>query len=196
MGGIGSGSWYRYNKKTTVEETRWLDASRWMRDGILVPDTHCWGGWAWTNSVTGQKTASIGYEVNTTTSHGTVRLFYTITPQGGEPQEYDYKVMLTTTCPNFGGVRWWFLCPLLRGERSCARRVGKLYLPPGTRYYGCRHCYDLSYESCNESDKRVSRLANLPVDALLASMGTDQENVTDLLLISRAIRKVEQRLGL
>ncbi len=37
--------------------------------------------------------------------------------------------------------------------RPCGRRVGKLYLPSGGRYYGCRHCYRLTYTSCQESRK-------------------------------------------
>ncbi len=35
----------------------------------------------------------------------------------------------------------------------------KLYLPPGGRYFGCRRCYDLTYESAQQHDKRVDRLA-------------------------------------
>jgi hypothetical protein len=31
--------------------------------------------------------------------------------------------------------------------------VGKLYLPPGGRYYGCRHCHELTYTRCQESRK-------------------------------------------
>ena len=31
--------------------------------------------------------------------------------------------------------------------------MGKLYLPPGGRYYGCRHCHELTYTSCQESRK-------------------------------------------
>lgn len=34
--------------------------------------------------------------------------------------------------------------------------VGKLCLPPGGRYLGCRTCHDLTYESCHMNDKRVS----------------------------------------
>jgi hypothetical protein len=30
-------------------------------------------------------------------------------------------------------------------------RVGKLYLPPRGVYLGCRHCYEFTYESCQES---------------------------------------------
>ena len=33
----------------------------------------------------------------------------------------------------------------------CGRRAGKLYKAPSKNYFGCRHCYDLSYESRNES---------------------------------------------
>lgn len=50
------------------------------------------------------------------------------------------QVWLTATRPRFGGLRWWFVCPLVVKGRSCKRRVGKLYLPPHGRYFGCRHC--------------------------------------------------------
>lgn len=33
---------------------------------------------------------------------------------------------------------------------DCHRRVGCLYLPPGGNYFGCRHCYDLTYRSSQE----------------------------------------------
>jgi len=42
--------------------------------------------------------------------------------------------------------------------RPCRRRVAKLYVPPGGHLFGCRHCYDLTYKSSQESDKRVSAL--------------------------------------
>jgi hypothetical protein len=57
--------------------------------------------------------------------------------------------------------RWWFVCPLVVNGRPCNRRVGKLYLPGASRYFGCRHCYDLTYTSCQEHDKRVDRLRKL-----------------------------------
>lgn len=60
----------------------------------------------------------------------------------GSNKEYvDYKVYLTTTPCNFGGERYWFLCPFT----GCGRRVGTLYL--GNKYFGCRHCYNLTYTS-------------------------------------------------
>jgi pyruvate-formate lyase-activating enzyme len=44
--------------------------------------------------------------------------------------------------------------------------VAKLYLPPGSRYFGCRHCHNLTYQSCKEHDKRVDALAKLPYKEL------------------------------
>ena len=80
-----------------------------------------------------------------------VRFYYTLTNRSsGEKTDYDYKVALTTTRCNFGGVRYWFICPLSRNGVYCGRRVAKLYKAPGANYFGCRHCYNLSYESRNE----------------------------------------------
>jgi hypothetical protein len=154
MGGPGSGNhyhWWRSGKKTTVEDCRFLDANRWMREGILRAGVWRQGGWAWfRDEEREEKTSSIGYEVNTQDAPPRVRLFYTFTEKG---EHVDYCIPLVTTQPHLGGLRWWFVCPLVVNDRPCNRRVGKLYLPPGGRYFGCRHCYDLTYTSCQESHK-------------------------------------------
>jgi hypothetical protein len=79
-----------------------------------------------------------------------VRLSYTVTDAG---KSVDYHVRLAVTRPHFGGCRWWFLCPLIVNDRPCGRRVAKLYLRG--KYFGCRHCHDLTYTSCQEHNKRV-----------------------------------------
>jgi hypothetical protein len=63
----------------------------------------------------------------------------------GRPVEQ--SIYLDRTQPNFGGVRWWFLCP------RCQHRVSRLYLPSYEYYFACRHCYDLSYESAKSSHR-------------------------------------------
>src|SRR5262245_34095855 len=154
MGGPGSGNhyhWWRHSKKTVVEHCRSLDANLWMREGILKPSVRHTGSWCWFRDADRKEVASmIGYEVDTTDAEPWVRLFYTFTESG---DRVDYTIPLETTQPCFGGLRWWFVCPLVVNGRSCNRRVGKLYLPPGARYYGCRHCYELTYTSCQESRK-------------------------------------------
>jgi hypothetical protein len=42
---------------------------------------------------------------------------------------------------NLGGERPWFICP----RAGCGRRVAVLYGPG--RYFLCRYCYDLAYQS-------------------------------------------------
>jgi hypothetical protein len=132
-----------------VEECLSIDANRWAREGILKAGVRQVGGWQWTYR-DGQ-TNSISYEVNTLhMGRPLLRLFYSRKGEG-EPQQENYHLRLTTTRPRFGGLRWWFVCPLVVSGRACGRRVAKLYLPPGGRFFGCRHCHDLTYTSCQES---------------------------------------------
>ena len=39
-----------------------------------------------------------------------------------------------------------------------------MYLPPGGTYFGCRHCYDLTYTSCQESHYYDSFYSSLAVE--------------------------------
>jgi hypothetical protein len=57
----------------------------------------------------------------------------------------DYSVRLTTTTPNYGGLRWWFMCP------SSDARVAKLHNPPGGEIFASRAAYGLGYQSQQES---------------------------------------------
>ena len=64
----------------------------------------------------------------------------------GEWEDVEEPVPLSWTACNFGGERPWFVCPGARG----GRKVAVLYGP--RRYFLCRHCYDLVYESQREND--------------------------------------------
>ena len=139
---------YYWNKKNTVEDCRSVSISFLKKYGYF--NGRCLGGITWSNSA-GEKTASIGISVSTWDGDY-VRFEYTTTnSHTGEKTKYDYEAQLTTTPCNYGGVRYWFICPLSRNGVACGRRVSKLYLVPGSNYFGCRHCYNLSYESRNES---------------------------------------------
>jgi hypothetical protein len=156
MGGSGSGNsyhWWRSDKKTVVEDCLRLDANRWMREGILKANHFAFGSRRW--EYHSGHCFSVSYELNTldpTSPH--VRLYYTWVWTSTQQQESaDYRVQLATTRPRFGSLRWWFICPLVVNGRACGRRVGKLYLPPRARCFGCRRCHDLTYTSCQESRK-------------------------------------------
>jgi hypothetical protein len=190
MGGPGSGShyqWWRGSKKTTAEACEAIDANRWMREGILKPGVDRVGSWRWIYH--GGRENSITYEVNTLDQVCPfVRLSYTVTRAGTQEREsFDYRVSLTTTQPHFGGLRWWFVCPLLACGHECARRVGKLYLPPRGLYFGCRHCHELTYKSTQTHDKRVDVLRRNP--ALLAAiLENPKRNFSEMLLALKAIQ--------
>jgi len=150
---------YYFDKKDTVEDCRSMSISFLKMHDYLSENSCRPGGISWKNCY-GEETSSIGIVVSTFEGEKYVRFYYTVTNRSsGEKTDYDYKVALTTTRCNFGGVRYWFICPLSRNGVYCGRRVGMLYSPPGSHYYGCRHCFDLSYESRNES--RLGRIGQL-----------------------------------
>lgn len=110
-----------------------------------------------------------------------------------DKEELDYKVQLVTTPCNLGGLRYWFVCPLVVNDRPCGKRVGKLYLPPGGKYFGCRSCYNLTYQSQKEHDKRVDAIIENP-EILLPKISS--KNFKDVLaalnLASKAQAKAEK----
>ena len=150
MGGSGSGRWGWHDKKTTVEECLILSVGKLARDGVIARSLGAGSFW-WTNTATGEQTATIGYSREIDNDLMVLRLRYTVTRRDGEKHDIDEPVVLQTTTSAVGGRRWWFACPLIVNGRPCGRRVGKLYLPSGSRYFGCRHCHDLTYTSCQES---------------------------------------------
>lgn len=162
MGGPGSGNWIRWGPtKRRVEQCEDLDTAFLRRRGWLRHGDTATGPVTWTYG--DGATSSITLTTDLSRPFAPVaRLSYTF-----RGEAVAYPVRLVTTRPHFGGARWWFLCPLIRGGVSCGRRVRKLYRVE--RYFGCRDCHDLTYRSRQEHDARVSRLARNPaaVQALL-----------------------------
>jgi len=137
---------YYFDAKTTVEEATQLSIFKLKEFGLLRG--YCTSTLTWTRRLSGHK-SSIGIVVDTEDLYAKIN--YTITDRNtDEKAHYDYKISLTTTPCHFGNVRYWFICPLSVNGLYCGRRVGTLYLASGATYFGCRHCYNLSYESRNE----------------------------------------------
>lgn len=86
---------------------------------------------------------AIGIESHVDGYHPYIRLSYSQTDKEGEKKNFDYKVLLHRTPCNYGGYRYWFLCPLARNGMMCGNRSGVLY--KAGDYFGCRHCYNLTY---------------------------------------------------
>ena len=178
---MGRHSW---SNRMTVEGCRVISIADLNRGGIF--DKGLGYSWtcSWKNSA-GEETASINGLV--TEGGGSIRLMYIAVDRSSEDKEVlDYNVEIVTTPCNFGGERRWFVCPLVKDGIHCGRRVGKLYLPPGGKYFGCRRCYNLTYRSCQEHDKRVSALIKNPYLMLGKLQSGD---VKDSLLAIRAYFK-------
>jgi hypothetical protein len=183
MGGPGSGNWVGHLcPKTCAETCDAIDLAFLKRQGWLDPGGFSRGPLRW--SLGGRVTSEITCTVDLTDEADPVlRLSYTY---NGSP--VGYPVRLTTTAPHYGGARWWFLCPLIARGMECDRRVRKLYRVG--RYFGCRHCHDLTYKSRQEHDARVAKLIKSPgqIPALLNSKDTGS-----LLLAIKAGLLLERR---
>jgi hypothetical protein len=153
MGGYGSGRWYRWSTKDTVDGNRYIDVRRWYREDKLCPGL--WFSWCWCDRETGEKKASI----NVRTHLDLVVLSYRSRKPGEEWKDVAESIRLTWTSCNYGGRRPWFVCPGVVNGVPCQRRVAVLY---GTGdYFLCRHCYGLAYESQRENRAyRALRRAN------------------------------------
>jgi len=186
MGSWGSGRWGYHRKATTVEECHVLDLGEFARKGVFVP-------W-YTSSVSwlrGEEVvAAIGYTVRPAGDGLILQLSYRWTRTGEAGEDVELPIRLVTTPLHFGGRRWWGICPLAVNGQACNQRVGKLYLPPGGRYFGCRHCYRLTYRSVQEHDKRVDALRRNPaaLNAILADPAAQLLSGRVLLAIKALIR--------
>jgi len=148
---MGRWSW---SNRNTVEDCLSIDIF-WLNQHKYLYG-HRGGRLEWRNS-RGYLTGTISVEVkidDDDSNKNYIRFMYSRTSRfSDEKEDFDYKAGITKTRCNYGGFRYWFICPLVTNSQVCDRRVAKLYLPPGGKYFGCRHCYNLTYTSCKESHK-------------------------------------------
>jgi len=134
MGGIGSGSWCRFNTQTTIEEVHSVDIRFLKKQGYLNPGVS--GTLSW--NCGGEKTGSIRFKI----IGNYLQLNYRQRHYGEEWEDKEELIRFDWTDCNYGGKRPWLLCP------HCSRRVGVLHgLNSG---FLCRHCYKLPYGSQRE----------------------------------------------
>lgn len=158
---------YYWSKKTEADSLKKLQTWWLKKYGYLEPGFR-WGGIKWTNNWSG-KDSSISFSSSIQDEDSHLRLSYTQTDNDGNKEDFDYKIPLVTSPCYFGGKRYWFICPWYTNGNYCGRRVGTLYL--GGKYFACRHCYDLSYDSRNENRKYKL----FPLFASLSSMQKIEE---------------------
>jgi len=146
MGGFGSGAWRSEGRKTAVEECAVLDVAWLTRERVFDPNgcpaaRIAWRGRLHAGSV--ERVLFVAYVDEQ-------RMLMLHAGTGVVPAN-TYWIPLTTTPLPWGGKRWYFRCPLAMDGVACHARVGKLYMPPGSIHFGCRSCFDLTYQSCRNS---------------------------------------------
>lgn len=160
MGGYGSGTrggWVR----PIVEHSTVLDVDRLVRHGLIAPGLYRSGSLVWRNIDTGEETGSVGFVSDTQDDRGRFDLSYRL---GSERRLVECPARLATSRPHFGGVRWWFICPL------SGRWVRKLYLHLGCDYFASRQALGLTYAVCRED---VGARARRRADKLWRQLGPE-----------------------
>ena len=126
MSGKGSGF-----SKSTTDDMLNLDIRKLHKDGLLKQGLSYTSDW----SRNGNSIGSISIK----TEYDRICLIYKNRSGNAiEWENIETFVNITWTSCNYGGYRPWFLCP------KCYRRVAILY---GGKYFLCRHCHNLAYES-------------------------------------------------
>ena len=158
MGSPGSTRWNGYEKKLTVEQCLFLDINEIRREMHRGARTACVlkaAGMPWNIHGLTERVGSVGCEVVQIDDTSLIlNLQYTLNHECQDQHVFE-NIMLQSTQLCSGGLRWWFTCPGMIDAEPCLRRVRKLYLPPGCIYFGCRHCYDLTYMSSQNPEGRV-----------------------------------------
>lgn len=144
MGGPGSGNWWRSRRRKETVEDSLVVSMKALRNRLVVGAV---GTLTWTMSGGGK--SSLSYSVTGDADRPTITLHYRCRDKEG----VSIPIRLEATPTQFSGRRWWFRCPLISRGIACKRRAAKLYLPPGAKYFGCRRCHELTYQSCQDAHK-------------------------------------------
>lgn len=168
MGGFGSGKWADlYLRKTSVQQCMTISVKILRVNGFLSAGRA--GEIVWTDPA-GKEMGRVNIQTVTGGDGDIICLQLRI---GGFVTSRQTIELSSTNC-NYGGLRYWFLCPAVKDEIYCGNRVTKLYLPPAGQYFGCRECYDLTYESCQKSHKYDKIADHIPEDLDLEGLNLTQ----------------------
>jgi hypothetical protein len=140
MGGSGSGSWYRWDKRTTTEEIKRIDIRYLKKHGLLSTGRR---SLSWTSG--GESSGYIQYTMRS----DCMMLDFKFRRNGGEWEPVKQTINFDETACHYGNTRKWFRCP------HCSKRVAVLY--GADRLFLCRHCYRLPYGS--QSETYLDRMA-------------------------------------
>jgi hypothetical protein len=138
----------KQNPRTKLEGLLSIDTTKLNKGGYFVG--YKLGNLSWDHDSC-QRNNSIGIVVDLR-DQPYIRIWYTSSDTyDGVTKNFDYNVLLSSTPCHFGGIRWWFICPIYINGIACGRRVRKLYKLKD--YFACRECHNLCYSIQNENHR-------------------------------------------
>ena len=122
----------------------WLNKNKYLRDGNM--DSITW-------SQGGQEVLTVAYCVILRDGQTDFFIVDPYTRKG-------FQINLKSTSCNYGGKRWWFLCPV----KNCSKLIGVLYKTPDLGFFACRKCLNLTYKSSKLSGrhKKIGKYLLIP----------------------------------
>lgn len=134
MGGYNSG---RSGGRPTADMSKRIDIAWMIRTGHAIPGSHVTGTLHWNRG--GDPAGSISYAADMSdVDSAELRLSYT-RGEGADHESVKQTIRLQYTKPNYGGRRWWMICPFRHN------RCVKLYLPNGGDRFAGRLAWRLGY---------------------------------------------------
>lgn len=133
----------------TIESTLRLDIKH-FKDVLNSDYQSVYLPQSWTRGEEKEPCGSISLWMKSTDYRKYFTLEYTVTSGwSGEKKEYSYDIGTRESECNYGGKRFWFICP----NASCRKSCSKLYQRDG--YFVCRKCSRLLYylQKCSKDDR-------------------------------------------
>ncbi|OOG38176.1 hypothetical protein [Rhodanobacter sp. C05] len=102
-----------YGWRPHIESALKLDVRRLLARGFLRVGCTTSGSWVWTDSYTGEQTASMSYRGELGDTDGTLTLLYTVPDRDtGKHNNVVCRILLSSIPLHFGGRRWYMHCPV------------------------------------------------------------------------------------
>jgi hypothetical protein len=113
-----------------------------MRQGYIVPGAYTAWSSVWTDSYTGEETASAEFTTHMSPHEGLLRI---------QIDNAEQTIFLTPRPRNFGGHQWYFVCPVMN------RCASVLWMPPGATRFSSRQAWGRRVAYASQFESPVDR---------------------------------------